>query len=54
VPAQRNDQPKYQVGDCIQISLNNPILDGTIRAVVERTGGPRLQVAAGHDQTALL
>jgi ribosomal 50S subunit-recycling heat shock protein len=30
---------EYQVGDRIQISLNNPTLDVTIKAVVETTAG---------------
>jgi len=34
----------YKVGDRIQISLNNQILDAVIRAVIEQTDGLRLQV----------
>ena len=44
----------YRVGDRIQISLNNQILDGVIRAVNEQTDGLRLQVDFGHEQTALI
>ena len=43
----------YKVGDRIQISLNNRILDAVIRAVIEQTDGLRLQVDFGHAQTAL-
>ena len=48
------DSPKYQVGDHIQISLNNRILDAVIRAVIESNDGLRLQVDFGHEQTALI
>ena len=34
----------YKVGDRIQISLSNRIMDAVIRAVVEHTDGLRLQV----------
>ena len=44
----------YRVGDHIQISLNNRILDAVIRAVVDRSDGLRLQVDFGHEQTALI
>jgi hypothetical protein len=46
----KNNQ--YKVGDHIQISLNNRILDAVIRAIVEQTGGLRLQVDFGNEQTA--
>jgi hypothetical protein len=46
--------PEYQVGDRIQISLNNRILDAVIRAVIEESSGLRLQVDFGHEQTALI
>ena len=45
---------QYKVGDHIQISLNNRILDAVIRAVIEQTDGLRLQVDFGHEQTALI
>ena len=44
---------EYKVGDRIQISLNNRIMDTTIRAIVEHTG-LRLQVDFGSEQTALI
>jgi len=44
----------YKVGDRIQISLNNRIVDAVIRAVVEQADGLRLQVDFGHEQTALI
>ena len=48
VPAKPNE-PKYKVGDRIQITLNNKIVEATITAIVQRTDGLRLQVAYGHD-----
>ena len=45
---------QYKVGDRIQISLDNRILDAVIRAVVEQTDGLRLQVDFGNEQTALI
>jgi hypothetical protein len=49
----RKNEP-YKVGDQIQISLNNQIMDAVIRAVIEHTDGLRLQVDFGHEQTALI
>jgi hypothetical protein len=34
---------EYKVGDHIQISLNNQIMDAVIRAVIEHTDGLRLE-----------
>jgi hypothetical protein len=34
--------------------LNNQIMDAVIRAVIEDSSGPRLQVGFGHEQTALI
>ena len=45
---------EYKVGDRIQISLNNRILDAVIRAVLEHTDELRLQVDFGNEQTALI
>jgi hypothetical protein len=45
---------EYKVGDRIQISLNNQIMDAVIRAVIEHADGLRLQVDFGHEQTALI
>jgi hypothetical protein len=44
----------YKVGDHIQISLNNRILEAVVRAVIEQTDGLRLQVDFGNEQTALI
>jgi hypothetical protein len=48
------NKPGYKVGDRIQISLNNRIMDAVIRAVIRETSGLRLQVDSGHEQTALI
>ena len=45
---------EYKVGDKIQISLGNRIMDAVIRAVMEQTDGLRLQVDFGNEQTALI
>ena len=45
---------EYKVGDKIQISLGNRIMDAMIRAVMEQTDGLRLQVDFGNEQTALI
>jgi hypothetical protein len=45
-------KPQYLVGDKIQISLNNRILDATIRAVIEQTDGLRLQVDLATNRQA--
>ena len=37
----------YKVGNNIQISLNNRIMEAVIRAVIEETDGLRLQVDFG-------
>ena len=45
---------EYKVGDHIQISLNNRIMDAVIRAGIEQTDGLRLQVDFGNEETALI
>jgi hypothetical protein len=44
----------YKVGDHIQISLDNRILDAVVRAVIDSSDGLRLQVDFGYEQTALI
>jgi len=48
------DKKQYTVGDHIQVSVNNQIVDAVVRAVIERTDGLHLQVDFGHEQTALV
>ena len=35
----KNTGPRYKVGDSIQVSLNNRIVDAVVRAVIEKTDG---------------
>ena len=46
---------QFHVGDCVSITLHTGrIVGGTVRAIVERTDGIRLQVDYGKDETALV
>jgi hypothetical protein len=46
---------KFQVGQRIRINVHSGrIEDATVKAIVERTDGVRLQVDFGHEQTALI
>jgi hypothetical protein len=45
----------FAVGDRIKINLHTGrIVEATIKAVINRTDGPRLQVDFGKDETALI
>ena len=45
----------YAVGDRVKVNLHTGrIVDATVKAVIERTGGKRLQVDFGKDETALV
>jgi hypothetical protein len=45
----------YAVGDHVKVNLHTGrIVDATVKAVIERTGGKRLQVDLGKDETALV
>jgi hypothetical protein len=48
------NEPKYHVGDRIQVSISNKIYDAVIKAVIESTSGVRLNVSFGHDQVAII
>lgn len=57
MPARKKpkDQHKFQVGDRVLVTLQTgAIVDGTVRAVIERTDGKRLQVDYGQDETVLV
>lgn len=54
VPVKKSDEPKYKLGNHIQISLNNQIIDATIKAVVLKDDGLWLQVDFGYERTALI
>jgi hypothetical protein len=50
-----DDEQQFKVGDPVSITLHaGRIVDGTVRAVVERTDGMRLQIDYGKDETALV
>jgi hypothetical protein len=56
----KSDQPNervnaFAVGDGIKVNLHTDrIVEATIKAVINRTDGQRLQVDFGKDETALI
>jgi hypothetical protein len=57
MPARKNshDNHQFKVGDSVSVTLHiGRIVDGTVRAIVERTDGMRLQVDYGKNETALV
>jgi hypothetical protein len=49
------DERKFQVGDRVSVTLHTGLIaEGTVRAIVWRTDGVRLQVDYGKDETALV
>jgi hypothetical protein len=54
--ASHSDQESsYAVGDRVKVNLHTGrIVDATVKAVIGRTGGKRLQVDFGKDETALV
>jgi len=50
-----DDEHQFKVGDSVSVTLHTGlIVDGTVRAIVEKTDGVRLQVDYGKDETALV
>jgi hypothetical protein len=50
-----HSEQDYAVGDRVKVNLHTGrIVDATVKAVIERTGGKRLQVDFGKDETALI
>ena len=50
-----NSEPTYGVGDRVRVNLHTGrIVEATIKAVIERTDGKRVQVDFGKDETALI
>ena len=48
-------EASYAVGDRVKVNLHTGrIVDATVKAVIERTDGKRLQVDFGKDETALV
>ena len=57
VPARKkpDDEHPFKVGDSVSITLHTGlIVDGKVRAIVERADGVHLQVDYGQDETALV
>ena len=57
MPARKksDDEHQFKAGDSVSITLHSGrIVDGTVRAIVERTDGVHLQVDYGKDETALV
>ena len=50
-----DDEHEYKVGDRVSLTLHTGlIVEGVVRAIVERTDGVHLQVDYGKDETALV
>jgi hypothetical protein len=59
MPINRKKAPSserdYAVNDRVKVNLHTGrIVDATIKAIIERTDGKRLQVDFGKDETALV
>ena len=49
-----HSETDYAVGDRVKVNLHTGrIVDATVKGVIERTDGKRLQVDFGKDETAL-
>jgi hypothetical protein len=49
------EDASYAVGDAFKVNLHTGrIVEATVKAVIERTDGKRLQVDFGKDETALV
>jgi hypothetical protein len=50
-----HSEQDYAVGDRVKVNLHTGrIVDATVKAVIERTDGKRLEVDFGKDETALI
>jgi hypothetical protein len=56
VPAPKKpDDRQFRVGDRVTVSLSaGRVVDGVVKAIINRTDGARLQVDYGKDETALV
>ena len=57
MPSKKKKAPEqdYAVGDRVRVNLHTGrIVDATVKAIIERTDGKRLQVDFGKDETALV
>ena len=53
--ASQSEPQDYAVGDHVKVNLHTGrIVEATVKAIIERTGGKRLQVDFGKDETALV
>lgn len=53
-PMPKQPERQYKVGEKVSVTLHSGrIVDATVRAIIERTDGKRLQVDYGKDETAL-
>ena len=49
------DERQFKVGDRVTVSLSaGRVVDGVVKAVINRVDGLRLQVDYGEDETALV
>ena len=54
VPAKKPDR-QFKVGDRVTVSLSaGRVVDGVVKAIINRVDGVRLQVDYGKDETALV
>ena len=56
MPAPKNpDERQFKVGDRVTVSVSaGRVVDGVVKAIINRTDGVRLQVDYGEDETALV
>jgi hypothetical protein len=55
MPKKKPEQRQFSIGDSVKVNLHTGrIVDATIKAVIEKTDGVRLQVDFGQDETALI
>jgi len=55
VRAPKKPDESFKVGDCVTVSLSaGRVVDGIVKAVINRTDGVRLQVDYGKDEAALV
>jgi len=55
VPTSKNPDESFNVGDRVTVSLPaGRVVEGVVKAVINRTNGVRLQVDYGKHETALV
>ncbi len=50
----KEPEHQFKAGDRVSVTLNTGLVDGTMRAIVERTDDLYLQVDYGNHKTALV